>query len=117
MTVTKNKIRAVLFDIDGVITDGKKYTDGISKEIKSVSYKDLDAIKSLQDDGILVGCISGEDTPFSRNLAESLDFYSLGVPSATSRHGITMWCRTRSFGTDAANGIQQSTGRSVHPGH
>ena len=78
MTVTKNKIRAVLFDIDGVITDGKKYTDGISKEIKSVSYKDLDAIKSLQDDGILVGCISGEDTPFSRNLAESLDFYSLG---------------------------------------
>lgn len=74
----KNKVKAVIFDIDGVITDGKKYTDGISQELKSLSYKDLDAIKELQQKGFMVGCISGEDTTFSRQIATQLDFYSLG---------------------------------------
>lgn len=38
------EVQAVIFDIDDVITDGKKYTDGTSQEIKAVAYKDLDAI-------------------------------------------------------------------------
>lgn len=74
----RENLQALIMDIDGVITDGKKYTDGISQEIKSIAYKDLDAIKAFQDNGILVGCISGEDTEFSRWLAESFDYSSLG---------------------------------------
>ncbi len=74
----KNEIEAIIFDVDGVITDGKKYTDGISQELKTLNYKDLDAIKELQQKGFIVGCISGEDTAFSRQLAIYLDFYSLG---------------------------------------
>ncbi len=71
-------IQALVFDIDGVITDGRKYTDGISQEIKSVAYKDMDAITAFRKEGVLVGCISGEDTPFSRSLAGGLDFGTLG---------------------------------------
>ena len=74
----ENKIRVLIFDIDGVITDGKKYTDGRAQEIKSISYKDLDAVKAFQNENILVGCISGEDTIFSRQIAESLDYSALG---------------------------------------
>ena len=50
-------IQALVFDIDGVITDGRKYTDGISQEIKSVAYKDMDAITAFRKEGVLVGCI------------------------------------------------------------
>ncbi len=75
----KNEIRALIFDIDGVITDGKKYTDGISQEIKSMTYKDLDAINDFQKEGIIVGCISGEDTIFSKKVAEKLDYCCLGT--------------------------------------
>ena len=47
--MAKRRIRALIFDIDGVITDGKKYIDGLSHEMKSVAYKDLDAIRALQE--------------------------------------------------------------------
>ena len=32
-----NKIKMLLFDIDGVITDGRKYVDGETIELKSIS--------------------------------------------------------------------------------
>lgn len=73
-----NRICALLFDIDGVITNGKKYTDGLSLEVKSIAYKDLDALRDFQKKGIIVGCISGEDTVFSRQMARNLDYNSLG---------------------------------------
>lgn len=59
------QIRMIVFDIDGVITDGKRYTNGKS-EMKSLSMKDLDAIGQIRESGYKVGCISGEDTEFSR---------------------------------------------------
>lgn len=74
----KSGIYALLFDIDGVITDGKKYTDGMSNEIKSMAYKDLDAIRDFREAGIVTGCISGENTAFSRLVAKELDYSSLG---------------------------------------
>lgn len=74
-----NEVQAVIFDIDGVITDGKKYTDGTLLEIKSITYKDMDAINALKNEGILVGCISGEDTAFSKKISEDLDYCSLGT--------------------------------------
>lgn len=76
--MTKCEMKALIFDIDGVITDGKKYTDGMSQEIKTITYKDLDAINEFKKEGILIGCVSGEDTAFSRKIAEGLSYYALG---------------------------------------
>lgn len=78
------EIKALIFDIDGVITDGKKYTDGISQEIKTIAYKDMDAINDLIKEGIVVGCISGEDTAFSRKIAGNLTYCSLGLKNKRS---------------------------------
>ncbi len=86
----KSKIKALIFDVDGVLTDGKKYTDGNLQELKSLSYKDLDAIKELQQNGLIVGCISGEDTTFSRQIAAQLDFFSLG--SKNKREILEQFC-------------------------
>ena len=60
-----NQIRMLVFDIDGVITDGKRYINDAG-ETKSISLKDLDAIHQLQESGYIVGCISGENTGFSK---------------------------------------------------
>lgn len=72
-------VKAVVFDIDGVITDGKKYICG-KEETKSVSLKDLDAIHMLKEEGYIVGAITGESTTFAQKLKEelSLDFFILG---------------------------------------
>ena len=74
------KIQMFVFDIDGVITDGKRYIGGGRPEVKSISMKDLDAVKLLRDAGYKVGCISGEDNEFSRTFAQmvSLDYVKLG---------------------------------------
>lgn len=74
-----NNIQMLIFDIDGVITDGKRYI-GKTDEIKTVSLKDLDALNLLRESGYKIGCISGEDTTFSRNLSQMviLDSVSLG---------------------------------------
>lgn len=69
----------LIFDIDGVITDGKRYISTVG-EIKSLSLKDLDAIRQLREAGYIVGCISGEDTEFSRRFVKMacLDLARLG---------------------------------------
>lgn len=64
-------IHIVLFDIDGVITNGKLYICD-DEEIKTTCIKDLDAIGMLREAGYIVGCISGEDTAFSRKFASMI---------------------------------------------
>lgn len=75
-----NDIKMLLFDIDGVITDGKKYTDGKEVELKTIALKDLDAFQMLRDAGYKIGCVSGEDTIFSRQFAHTriLDYVKIG---------------------------------------
>ena len=75
-----DEIRMILFDIDGVITDGKKYMYGNKMEIKSISLKDLDALHLLKKAGYLLGCVTGEDTDFCRQFdqMEILDYVKLG---------------------------------------
>ena len=72
-------VKAVVFDIDGVITDGKKYLCG-QEETKSVALKDLDAIHMLKEEGYIVGAITGENTKFAQRLKEELqlNFFVLG---------------------------------------
>lgn len=70
----------LVFDIDGVVSDGKRYTDGKLLEVKTLQLKDLDAIGLLVEKGYKLGCISGEDTEFSRQFLkmEGLDYIKLG---------------------------------------
>ncbi len=73
-------IRMIVFDIDGVLTDGRKYVDGNGVEFKALQLKDLDALGMLAESGYRVGCISGEETGFSRQFLEMdvIDHIRLG---------------------------------------
>lgn len=70
-------IKAVIFDIDGVITDGKIYTDGQSEIYKTLALKDLDALIELKKMGYILGAITGEDNTFTDYLKKefSIDYF------------------------------------------
>lgn len=72
-------IKALLMDIDGVLTDGKEYISAFNSEYKTIAFKDLDAITSLKNDGIIVGAITGENSEIVERFRQTLNldaFYS-----------------------------------------
>jgi 3-deoxy-D-manno-octulosonate 8-phosphate phosphatase (KDO 8-P phosphatase) len=74
-------IRAIFFDIDGVLSDGKIIYDETGKEIKNFSVKDGYIISHLKKAGIIVGAISGRDSGVTqKRCAElKLDFCHQGI--------------------------------------
>lgn len=74
-------IRAIFFDVDGVLTDGKIIYDETGKEIKNFNVKDGQIISYLKKAGIIVGAISGRDSgATSKRAAElKLDFCHQGI--------------------------------------
>jgi 3-deoxy-D-manno-octulosonate 8-phosphate phosphatase (KDO 8-P phosphatase) len=74
-------IKAIFFDIDGVLSDGKIIYDETGKEIKNFSVKDGYIIRHLKKAGIIVGAISGRDSGVTqKRCAElKLDFCHQGI--------------------------------------
>lgn len=56
------KIRLVLLDVDGVLTDGRITYAGDGEEIKSFDVKDGLGVKLLQEAGIEVGILSSRSS-------------------------------------------------------
>lgn len=55
-------IQLIVFDIDGVITDGSVIIDSEGREQKQINLKDIDAIFELHRRGYKLAAITGEDT-------------------------------------------------------
>lgn len=55
-------IELIVFDIDGVITDGSVIIDSNGNEQKQINMKDVDAIFELHRRGYKLAAITGEDT-------------------------------------------------------
>lgn len=55
-------IEMIIFDIDGVITDGTMIIDSKGNEQKQINLKDIDAIFELHRKGFQLVAITGEDT-------------------------------------------------------
>lgn len=74
-------IKAIFFDVDGVLTDGKIIYDENGKEIKRFHVRDGLIISYLKKAGILTGAISGrESAAVSRRFAElKIDFCHQGI--------------------------------------
>jgi 3-deoxy-D-manno-octulosonate 8-phosphate phosphatase (KDO 8-P phosphatase) len=74
-------IKAIFFDVDGVLTDGRIIYDDAGREIKSFSVKDGLIISHLKKAGIITGAISGRDSPaVTRRCAElKIDFCHQGI--------------------------------------
>lgn len=61
-----NMIELIVFDIDGVITDGSVIIDSNGTEQKQINLKDIDAIYELDRRGYKLAAITGEDTEIVR---------------------------------------------------
>lgn len=55
-------IKLLIFDIDGVLTDGTVIVDVTGREQKKVNLKDIDAIYALKKDGYTLAAMTGENT-------------------------------------------------------
>lgn len=55
-------IELVIFDIDGVLTDGSILVDSQGREQKRMNIKDIDAIFELKRRGYRLAAVTGEDT-------------------------------------------------------
>ena len=64
-------IKLVVFDVDGVLTDGSLYYSEAGECFKKFNVKDGVGIKLLQDQGIAVAVVSAkESAPLSRRMAD-----------------------------------------------
>ena len=74
LTDKVRRIRLVVFDVDGVFTDGRLYYSDRDEELKSFHTRDGYGVKRLLESGIQVAIISGRE---SKAVARRMD--ELGV--------------------------------------
>lgn len=75
------KIKLLISDIDGVMTDGGIIYDDRGLEFKKFNVKDGLIVKHLRKSGVLVGAITGRESQVVMNRCEELkfDFHYHGV--------------------------------------
>jgi 3-deoxy-D-manno-octulosonate 8-phosphate phosphatase (KDO 8-P phosphatase) len=75
------KIKAILFDVDGVLTDGGIIYDDNGVEYKRYNVKDGQIISHLKRFGFIVGAITGRESNVVKNrcVELKLDFHKHGV--------------------------------------
>ncbi len=66
------KIRLLLLDVDGVLTDGRIIYDNQGNELKAFDVKDGHGLKMIQRAGIAVGIITGRSSQVVVKRAEEL---------------------------------------------
>jgi len=66
------EIRLVIFDVDGVLTDGSLYLGDDGQEYKAFNSRDGHGMKMLQHYGVLIGIITGRTSEVVRIRMESL---------------------------------------------
>lgn len=78
-------IRLVVFDIDGVITDGTVIVDVNGTEQKKINLKDVDAIFELHREGFRLIAITGENTEIVRYFENRFpwDYFYRGAKKKT----------------------------------
>ena len=82
------EIKALIFDIDGVLTDGRiTYTEN-GDELKSFNVKDGQIIRFLKENNILVGAITGRNSKIVARRCEELklDFFFQGAESKKEKY-------------------------------
>ncbi|WP_200975975.1 HAD family hydrolase [Echinicola sp. 20G] len=75
------KIKLLITDVDGVLTDGGVIYDDHYLELKKFNVKDGLIVKVLQKHGVMVGAITGRNSPVVRSRCKELgfDFHHHGI--------------------------------------
>ena len=69
------RVRFMLFDVDGTLTDGTLYIGASGESMKAFSVRDGHGLKLLQESGVEVGLLSGRTSAIVSARAEEL-----GIP-------------------------------------
>ena len=67
------KIRLIVLDVDGVLTDGTVLLLPSGDEPRSVHFHDLDAVAAARRDGMAIAVLSGEATSAVRRVAQRFE--------------------------------------------
>lgn len=75
------RIKALLVDVDGVLTDGRIIYDDNGRELKNFNVRDGAIVSYLQKAGVVCGIVSGRDSPAVTRRASELrmDFCHQGI--------------------------------------
>ncbi|ALW85182.1 3-deoxy-D-manno-octulosonate 8-phosphate phosphatase [Hymenobacter sedentarius] len=77
LTARARRIRLVLTDCDGVLTDGGVYYSERGEEMKRFSIRDGMGVVRLREFGIATGIVTGETSPSVRTRAAKLQIEEL----------------------------------------
>lgn len=82
------KIKAILFDVDGVLTNSKITYFDTGEESKTFNVKDGQLIKFMQAQGYLFGSISGRSSIALQKRMEELhiDFFKQGISNKSDEY-------------------------------
>jgi 3-deoxy-D-manno-octulosonate 8-phosphate phosphatase (KDO 8-P phosphatase) len=69
------KIKLVLFDVDGVLTDGRLYLDNRGEEYKAFNSRDGHGLKMLMRNGVEVGIITGRNSEIVAHRTKELGIH------------------------------------------
>lgn len=67
------RIKLLIFDVDGVLTDGSLYLDDEGRELKAFSSLDGHGIKMLKKSGVEIAIITGRSSNLMRVRAKNLN--------------------------------------------
>lgn len=67
-----SQVKLVIFDVDGVLTDGSLFLGDDGQEYKAFHSKDGHGMVMLQQSGVMIGIITGRTSEVVRNRMESL---------------------------------------------
>ncbi|EHQ51374.1 MULTISPECIES: KdsC family phosphatase [Ectothiorhodospira] len=59
LTERARRVRFVIFDVDGVLTDGSLFLDDDGRQYKAFNSKDGQGMRMLADSGVQVGILTG----------------------------------------------------------
>jgi 3-deoxy-D-manno-octulosonate 8-phosphate phosphatase (KDO 8-P phosphatase) len=77
------KVKLLVLDVDGVLTDGRIIMDHRGREIKAFDVRDGHGIKLLRGAGIEVAILTGRSSPVVQKRADDL-----GIPRRWVRQGV-----------------------------
>lgn len=66
------KIRLVIFDVDGVLTDGSLFFDAEGQEYKAFYARDGLGMKMLQSTGVIIAIITARSSPVVKHRMDNL---------------------------------------------
>jgi YrbI family 3-deoxy-D-manno-octulosonate 8-phosphate phosphatase len=85
----KVRIDLLVFDVDGVLTDGTMQIDADGREWKRLRYRDLDAVTAAMSSGLRVALLSGETGPLLTRIADRFGIQLLSAGAKDKVRGLT----------------------------